>query len=425
MDHINVGFREFITPNSFSNQRMLVASERNIYVASYASLLSYAGRDEGLDIYYPYSKYIWNDLRRFQKLCAQYFPNGDTESFQWSAPLATTLMFRILNGEKISTVRRIYESMNAGTVFYIRNSMDRDVLPLILAGGCPLLLTDWAPLPLPDFMFIPSAKKAVVTLDRVPENFRLGFLSSREPAAVTVNGKAERWEYDSMTHRLFIPVPAGKKTRVEILFDRIDTERFAPFPLPAQKPALPGIVPGSGNWRRSASVPKKTGKAVVEEKPLYHFLYSGSDRFLFHDWGKGRNRPAGGFTGNTPHDGKPPRALEIQASVENFCGYARNRLNFPAGSRKLVVTGRVMRSADYSGNVPMVFLWFSKSSKAAFYQLPAGKNGEWQEFRFECADPALLNSGNEFILNLTSQLDPRKGSPRGSVFYQNIRVYSK
>lgn len=425
VDHINVGFREFITPNSFSNQSMHAANERNIYVASYASLLSYAGRDEGLDIYYPYSKYIWNDLRRFQKLCAQYFPNGDTESFQWSAPLATTLMFRILNGEKISAVRRIYETMSSKTIFYIRNGMDRDVLSLILAGGCPLLLTDWAPLPLPDFQFVPSAKKAVVTLERVPEKFRLGFLSSQEPAAVTVNGKSGSWKYDSATHRLFIPVPAGKKTSVEIRFDRIDMERFAPFPLPEPARTVPGIVPETGNWRRSASMPKKTESAAIAEKQLYHLLVSGSDRFLFHNWGKGKNHAAGGFTGNSPRDGQPPRALEIRASVENFCGYARNRLSFPAGSKALVVTGRVMRSADYSGNVPMVFLWFPKSNKPVFYQLPAGKNGEWQEFRFECTDPALLNGGNEFILNLTTQLDPRKGEPRGAVFYQNIRVFSK
>lgn len=435
-DHVNVGFREFITPNSFSNQHMLAGNEREEYVGSYASLLSYAGRDEGLDIYFPYAKYVWGDLRRCRALCMRYFPNGNTESNQWNAPFEATLLFRILDGESLSKIRRIYENMNARTIFYIRNQMERNVLPLLISGGCPLMLTEWFPVPLPDFEFIPSAGKAVVTIAAVPERYVLGALSSQKPVSVAANGKELDWSYDPASHRLRIPVPAGKAVRVEIAFGRVDTDRFAPFPLPEPERMVPGVVSESDTLqhRRSAAA-SNAGKSLRTEAPgtlLYQFSFAGEPGhgnagFGFHDWGKLKKTATGGITGTYPVGGKPAMTLEVNASEDNFSGYGRGSLKFPAGTGSLIVTGKVMRSADYAGNVPMAFFWFTKKNGEnvpRFYPLPAGKNGEWQDFRFECAEPALLGTVKEFGLNLTSQKKQDSSDVRGSVFYKNIRIYA-
>ena len=438
VDHVNVGFREFITPNSFSNQNMLVTNERNAYVASYASLIAYAGRDDGLDIFFPYAKYIWNDLRRFRDLASRYFPNGNTDSYQFSAPLESTLLFRILDGESLSKLRRISDNMRSKTIFYIRNSFDKNALPLLLTGGCPLLLTEWTPLPLPDFAFVPSEKKAVLTFESVPADYRLGALSSRKPVTVKANGADCVWSYDPKSHQLRISVPQGKRTRLEILFDRIDPDRFTPYPLPDGKPTLPGVVTEeeSLNCRRTSASAVRNTSVRRNENPgtlIYRASFAGEpgkgSRFGFFDWSSGKVNPVrGGITGAYPGTGKAAQALEVFASKDNFSGFGTGLKPIPAGTKKLVVTGRVLRSADYTGNTPMLFFWFEKKGqkggKPFFYRVPQGKNGVWQEFRFECSGKNFPADKDGFILNMTSQILSKGVKTGGSIFYKDIKIYA-
>ncbi len=437
VDHINVGFREFITPNSFSNQNMHASNERGVYVGSYASLFAYAGRDDGFDIFHPYARYVWNDLRRFRDLCKEYFPNGDSDSFHLDAPLESTLLFRIFDGEPLSRIRRIYDNMNAKTIFYVRNQVEKNILPLLLSGGCPLLLTEWQPVPLPDFEFRPSAKKAVVRIASVPGDYVLGALSSRNPSAVRINGKNIKWMYDAESHRLRIPVPAGKKRVIEIFFDRIDPDRFTPFPLPETKPSLPSVIsPDASLDYRRASVARKPAetkaKPVISEKLLYRFPFDGEPGrgnagFGFHDWSKRKIPPCGGITGAYPRGGKPARTLEACASQENFSGFGSAFRQVPAGTKKLIVTGKILRSADYKGNTPMIFLWLvTRDGKESpvFFRPPRAENGVWQEFRFECKGKELPANLQKFTLNLTSQRTPEVPTIGGSVFYRDVQMFS-
>ena len=437
VDHVNVGFREFITPNSFSNQNMHASNERDVYVGSYASLFAYAGRDDGFDIFHPYAKYVWNDLRRFRDLCGQYFPNGDSDSFQMNAPLESSLLFRIFDGEPLSRIRKIYNNMNAKTIFYIRNQVEKNILPLLLTGGCPLLLTEWHPVPLPDFEFRPSAKKAIVRIPSVPGNYVLGALSSRNPSVVKINGKSGKWNYDSSTHRLQIPVPAGKDRVVEIFFDEIDPDRFTPFPLPEVKSRRPAVVaPDSLLDYRRASVTKKPVQAKVKpaipEKLLSRFPFDGEPGkgnagFGFHDWSKQNIPPRGGITGAYPGGGKPARTLEVCASQDNFSGFGSAFRKVPARTKKLIITGKVFRSADYKGNTPMIFLWLVTSDgkeSPVFFRPPRAANGIWQEFRFECKGKDLPEKIQKFALNLTSQRTPEIPTVGGSVFYRDIQMFT-
>ena len=77
VDSINVGFREFITPDSYANSPMVVKSERQEYDGSYDSVLCYAFHDM-YETYYSYGRYIWNDLRDYERIRQLYFPNSDT-----------------------------------------------------------------------------------------------------------------------------------------------------------------------------------------------------------------------------------------------------------------------------------------------------------------------------------------------------------
>ena len=438
VDHVNVGFREFITPNSFSNQNMHVTNERDLYVASYASLFAYAGRDDGLDIFPPYAKYIWNDLRRFRDLAAEYFPNSNSDSFYLNAPQESALLFRIFDGESLAKLRKIYDNMNAKTIFYIRNGLEKNILPLLLTGGCPLLLTEWAPLPLPDFAFIPSAKKAVLTFASVPKGYRLGALSSRKPVSVKANGTECVWSYDPETNKLQMTLPSGKETRLEIVFDQIDPDRFTPYPLPEPKAAHPSVVTEeeSLEYRRAPS-PEKRKSVRTTNAPgtlIYRASFSGepgkrSTGFGFHDWSSGKVNPVrGGITGAYPRGEKPAQALEVFASKDNFSGFGTGARQIPAGTKKLLVTGRVLRSADYSGNVPMLFFWFEKKGAKGgvpvFFRPPREKNGVWQEFRFECSGKNLPADKDLFILNLTSQKDSGNPEAAGSVFFKDIKIYA-
>ena len=76
----------------------------------------------------------------------------------------------------------------------------------------------------------------------------------------------------------------------------------------------------------------------------------------------------------------------------------------------------------------MLFFWFvkrgQKGGKPCFDRVPQGKNGVWQEFRFECSGKNLPADKDLFILNLTSQKDSGNPEAAGSVFFKDIKIYA-
>ena len=76
----------------------------------------------------------------------------------------------------------------------------------------------------------------------------------------------------------------------------------------------------------------------------------------------------------------------------------------------------------------MLFFWFEKKGqkggKPFFYRVPQGKNGVWQEFRFECSGKNFPADKDGFILNMTSQILSKGVKTGGSIFYKDIKIYA-
>ena len=196
MDSVNQGFREFITPKSFCNLPMNgYPTTKGRYYCSLAALLAYCFQEEGLDVYFPYAKYVWNDLRRMDRYSRKYQP--DMGRGVW-----TQLPFRLFDGQSVSQVRPIYEKLRSKAIFYLRNDMDRGMMPLLMLEGNPLVLTEFFPLQIPDFSYHPSEAKVVVKLKDVPDSFTLEALSSSAPQEITVNGSASGFDYDPVSRPL-------------------------------------------------------------------------------------------------------------------------------------------------------------------------------------------------------------------------------
>lgn len=131
---------------------------------------------------------------------------------------------------------------------YFRRPAVREIYPVALAGGCPLTLTGWDPLPEPEFTFDPAERCVRLRFRSVPEGYSFTGLSASEPAGVLISGENVPYRYDSSTRQLTVELPAGEGQRVEIRYSAIEPGRFAPLPLPPrpeEMPAANGLEPES------------------------------------------------------------------------------------------------------------------------------------------------------------------------------------
>ncbi len=425
LESVNTGFRECITPQCFANSPLHGKTKRNEYDGSYVATLCYATKDDGFDVYFPYAKYIWNDLRHYEDVYQQYYPNSDTER-DAHAHLFARLMFLTLNGKPLAELWPIYDNMVANVFFYQRNLAERANVPLLLAGGAPLILTEWYPLPTPEFKFTPSTKQAAIRLASVPADYRLRGLSSLRPASVTAGGAALEWSHDPDTYALEIKVPAGRDVAITIQYDQIDPTRFMPLPIPPAPRAFPQIqgqtpcADFARSWGKILWTCDFTGEPGADPRP--------AGGFNFSDWGKSQAPASGGLTGSHPATGTPAQALAVKATTDNFTGRAGPMLKLPKNLTSLTIAGKVLRSADYRGNRPMVFAWIvgeDQKGTPQFYDLPPAENGQWQEFEFRLPASKLPADYRQLQINLTNRRIPGAAEVGGEVYYQNVRLYAE
>lgn len=423
-DHMNVGFREFITPDSFANSPMIGKTPRNEYDGSLDSLFCYAYLDCP-DIYFPYAKYVWDDLRHYENDRAIYWPNRDRGKSSMMGHLYSRIAYLMLDGTPQSRGLELLDHWTKKAVFYERSGAVRETMPMALTGGCPLTLTEWLPLPAPDFTFTPSRKLARLTFRNVPEQYAFRAISSQPPAAVRVNGKAAEYDYDPAGWALSVALPAQETAEVEIEYAEIAPDRIQLMPLPPAPdriPAAPGLDPESFT---PAAAKARTPR--VPEKELYRSNFSGpasaaqanAGGWSFNSWGDPKNPLSGGLTGDAPETGIPARALEIKAVPVNYAGRATGVIKLAPNLRELVLRGEFTLSRDYRGNRPRVFFWSGKS--AHFFDLPAAKPGETK--RFEIVLPvAELPAGTGGVnLQLISQFDEKQSAPpAGSVYFRSV-----
>ncbi len=241
-DSINVGFREFLTPDTFANSPMAVKSQSQEYFGCYASVICYASYDM-YEIFPSYARYIWDDLRRYDKVYQLYFPNGELkDGSNDSAGDASRLAFKLFDGAPASQVRRMLAKLNEKAIFFIRDGNLIETLPLILSAGSPLALTSWSSLPAPELSFSPSKKEAQIKLAQSSAPFVLEALSSKRPRSLSCGGKELEWTYDAESFKLMAKVPAGGDSVISVVYDEIDADRFTPFPVPARSKQTPGLA---------------------------------------------------------------------------------------------------------------------------------------------------------------------------------------
>lgn len=437
VDNINVGFRECITPECYANSPMHTKNKRQEYDSTYTSLLAYAAGDDGFDIYFPYAKYIWNDLRKYEKIRRLYFPNTDTD--KTGNELYAYIMFLILDGQPLNEVQAIFNNMT------VRYNGIIGTVPLLISSGAPLVLAAWYPLELPDFKFTPSAQKAEVKFKTVPQDYKLHALSSLKPVSVKTDGKELMWSYDPKTFKLVIDVPAGENIGVEVLYDKIDPQRFTPIPHPPELKTIPEFQEKVDNAKFERAEPKNravknlantSGKTVSADKVLFNSDFTAepvadmksSGGFGFMDWGKSQAQPSGGITGSYPNNGKPALSLEVKATADNFTGRISPGIKLPESISELVITGKVMRSDGYKGNNPMIFAWIvakDKKGKPIFYDIPHFENSKWQDFTFTLPASKLPENYETMQINLASRRDKNAHEFAGSIFYKEIKVVVK
>ncbi|MFA6103076.1 MAG: hypothetical protein WCV67_07425 [Victivallaceae bacterium] len=437
VDSINVGFREFITPDSYANSPMLVKTVRQEYDGSYDSVLCYAFYDM-YEIYYPYARYIWNDLRDYERIRQLYFPNSDTGKGT-HAHLGTRLVFLLFNGMPVAKVRASLDSVNDEAVFWIRNMRYLETMPLLMTGGSPLVLCSWAPLAVPEFKFEPSTKTARIKLSSVPAGFRLEGLSSHKPQSVTVNGKAAEYIYDPETFKFSVKVPQAAAADIEAVYAEIDPSHFMPVPIPPVMKSTP-VLRDELNTRKFERAsdkkrePEVSALPVKNDTPIFIADFNGEPQkdpllpaggFYFGNWGKVKQQPGGGITGAYPPSGVPPLSMEVKASSDNFTGRGSPVIKIPKNCSSLIITGKILRSKDYKGNNPMIFLWVSdnaKKSSPVFFDIADAPAGEWQNFEFVQLYSGLIPNAETLVLNLTSRKENSATEVAGSVYYKNIKI---
>ena len=440
MDNINVGYREFITPESYANSPMIIKTMRQEYDGSFDSLLCYAWQDM-YEIYYPYGKYVWNNLREWEDARQLYFPNSDDRK-DTHGHLGTRLVYLLFDGTPVSRVREILKNKTESSVFYLRNMQYLETMPLLITGGSPFVLAEWAPLKAPDFKFVPSKKTAYIKLDSVPAGFRLKGFSSQKPETVRINGKAADYSYDPESFVLTVDIPKSASSELELKYAEIDQNHFMPVPLQKAPKSVPALEKAFylKNFERAAPVKENSSKDQTQTQnktasPLYTADFSGEPSsnplnaggFFFADWGKVKQQPSGGLTGAYPKNGAPPLSLEVKATADNFTGRNSKTIEIPADTSEIIISGKVMRSKDYKGNNPMIFLWVTdkdKKSKPFFFKIPGSQVGEWQNIEFTWKSSEMPGTAN-LILNLTSQKDQSGNEPAGSIFYKDISISAR
>jgi len=240
-DGINVGFREFLTADTFASSPMVVKNQGQEYFGSYSSVICYAHYDM-YEVFSSYSKRLWNELRRYDKIYKLYFPNGECKDGSGeTAGDSSRLEFKIFDGMPAPEARRQLDMICRKALFYIRDGNYIETLPLILSAGSPITLTSWAPLAAPSLTFSPSQKEAKLKLPKVPEGFVLEALSSKRPQSVRAAEKELDWSYDSETFKLSVKVPAGDGVEISALYSEIDPQLFTPFPTPQRPKCAPDL----------------------------------------------------------------------------------------------------------------------------------------------------------------------------------------
>ena len=85
-----------------------------------------------------------------------------------------------------------------------------------------------------------------------------------------------------------------------------------------------------------------------------------------------------------------------------------------------------MRSKDYKGNNPMIFLWVTdkekKKSGPVFLDIADASVGKWQDFEFIQPYSGLIANSGFVILNLTNRKDSSASEVSGSVYYKDIKL---
>ena len=437
VDSINVGFREFITPDSYANSPMLAKTLRQEYDGSYDSVLCYAFYDM-YEIYYPYARHIWNDLRDYERIRQIYFPNSDSR-LTTHGHLGTRLAFLLFNGMPVEKVREGLDNMIYGAVFYLRNMQYLETMPLLMTGGSPLVLCAWAPLAAPEFKFEPSKKTARIKLSSVPSDFRLDGLSSSKPRSVKVNGKDAEWNYEPDTFKFSVKVPPTAAAELEVVYADIDPSRFMPVPVPPALKSVP-VLRDELNSRKFERSPAKkqetvkTAASIKNDTPIFIADFNGEPQknpllpaggFYFGNWGKVTQQPCGGITGAYPPSGVPPLSMEVKAASDNFAGRGSPVIKLPKNCSSLVIIGKVLRSKDYKGNNPMIFLWITdnaKKSSPVFFDIADAPAGEWQDFEFVQPYSGLIPDAETIVLNLTSRKKNSATEAAGSVYYKDIKM---
>jgi hypothetical protein len=435
VDRVNVGFRESLTRDCFANQSRF----GNTYVGSFNANLCYASTDDGFDIYFPYSRYIWNFLRKENKLKELYNPNYNTDRKLAGGNHSDDcnhLLFMMLDGHNLDQLYRMYRNI-AGKSHYVS---DLGLLPLLMSGGSPLVLTDWYPLGLPDdFCFIPSEKTVRMKFKKVPGDYKLHALSSKRPLKIKAQGQEiSGWEYSADSNKLIVAVPAGKDVILEIVYDKVDFSHFNPLPVPARpKTALPmqGEIDYI-NFDRAKQPENKTQETNAAKESSTVFFKSSFDGtpakaskvsggFSFNNWAGAKVEISGGVTGDAPAKGVPAQSLEIKAADKGFSGRMSAPLSIPNDFKEIIIKGEFMVSADYKGNYPMVFLWVTdkdNKGKPFFHDMKTFKSGSWNEFTFKLPRERLADSIANIRINLTSRRDDAIKEYGGCVFFRNLNA---
>ena len=420
-DHLNAGFRELITPNSFANSPMTGLTPRNEYDGSFDSVICYALVD-GFDIFPPYAKYVWNDLRRDEKIRSLYWPNRNRGVDTMMLHLYSRLVWLMIDGMPQEQALALLDRWTPPETYFRRPAV-REIYPVALTGGCPLTLTGWDPLPEPEFTFDPAERCVRLRFRSVPEGYSFTGLSASEPAGVLAAGENVPYRYDSATRLLTVEVPAGEEPLVEIRYAEIEPGRFAPLPLPPRReeiPAAKGLepesfvpVPFSASW-----TPSTASAGGNRETVLYRADFSGkAPGWKFYSWGKRRSPASGGLTGE---NGRPPRALEIRAVDHDFAGRVSPLIPLPAGRKELVLRGTLSLSSDYRGNKPRMFFWSGKS--AHFFDLPRPRPGTKQRFEIVLPVAKLPAETSGILLQLVSSFTAGTEDPAGSVFFHDLSL---
>ena len=185
-----------------------------------------------------------------------------------------------------------------------------------------------------------------------------------------------------------------------------------------------GYSPRQRQANAGALLAEEVNEKVIKQTVIFRFeeKQGGNVKWHYYNWDRVKTPPSGGFTGQNPGAGKPAQSIEVEAVKKAFAGRISPKIELPEKFSKLLVRGKVLRSADYSSNYPQIFLWNVKADgkgKPLFFKIFDAPNSQWQDFVFDIP-ASQIPIGTKYIhLNLTSK---RTGSKpvAGSVFYKDI-----